>query len=86
MKFVSNKSLNLFIKNIGASLSAPFILQPLWNRPGNVASWNNIVGFFESTCLKISERIRIKGVIADSGYYLLKFIEVLMDGNRLVKF
>lgn len=49
----------------------------LWNRPGNVASWNNIVGFFESTCLRIAERIRIKGVIADSGYYLLKFIEAL---------
>ncbi len=22
----------------------------VWNRPGNVATWNNILGFFESTC------------------------------------
>lgn len=49
----------------------------LWNRPGNVASWNNIIGFFESTWARINKHIRIKGVIADSGFYLLKFIERL---------
>lgn len=49
----------------------------LWNRPGNVASWNNIIGFFESTCQKVSMFIDIKGIIADSGFYLREFIELL---------
>jgi len=49
----------------------------LWNRPGNVASWNNIVGFFESTFQRINPYITIKGVIADSGFYIRKFIDLL---------
>lgn len=51
----------------------------LWNRPGNVASWNNIIGFFENTWQRIEGFIRIKGVIADSGFYLKNFIELLED-------
>ena len=49
----------------------------LWNRPGNVMSWNNVIGFFESTWQRIGEHINIKGIIADSGFYLRDFIEVL---------
>jgi len=49
----------------------------LWNRPGNVMSWNNIIGFFESTWQRISGHIDIRGVIADSGFYLREFIELL---------
>ena len=49
----------------------------LWNRPGNVASWNNIIGFFENTWQRLQGFIRIKGVIADSGFYLREFIELL---------
>jgi hypothetical protein len=49
----------------------------LWNRPGNVMSWNNIIGFFESTWQRIGEHIDIKGIIADSGFYLREFIETL---------
>jgi len=49
----------------------------LWNRPGNVASWNNIMGFFESTWQRINGHIDIKGIIADSGFYLRQFIELL---------
>src|SRR4030066_1452427 len=49
----------------------------LWNRPGNVASWNNIIGFFESTWQRINGYIDIKGIIADSGFYLREFIELL---------
>jgi hypothetical protein len=26
----------------------------LWNRPGNMMSWNNIIGFFESTWQRIN--------------------------------
>lgn len=49
----------------------------LWNRPGNVMSWNNIIGFFESTWHRLSGLIDIKGIIADSGFYLREFIELL---------
>ncbi len=49
----------------------------LWNRPGNVMSWNNIIGFFESTWQRINGYIDIKGIIADSGFYLREFIELL---------
>ncbi len=49
----------------------------LWNRPGNVATWNNIIGFFESTFHRVSGFISIKGVIADSGFYLREFIKLL---------
>jgi hypothetical protein len=49
----------------------------LWNRPGNVMSWNNIIGFFESTYQRINDYINIKGIIADSGFYLREFIELL---------
>ncbi len=49
----------------------------LWNRPGNVMSWNNIIGFFESTWQRINGHIDIKGIIADSGFYLREFIELL---------
>jgi hypothetical protein len=55
----------------------------LWNRPGNVMSWNNIIGFFESTWHRINGYIDIKGIIADSGFYLREFIE-LLEKRRLV--
>jgi len=55
----------------------------LWNRPGNVASWNNIIGFFESTWQRINGYIDIKGIIADSGFYLREFIE-LLESRRIV--
>jgi len=54
----------------------------LWNRPGNVASWNNIIGFFENTWQRLQGFISIKGVIADSGFYLNNFIE-LLEGRCL---
>ena len=49
----------------------------LWNRPGNVASWNNILGFFENTWQRVHGFTKIKGIIADSGFYLRVFIELL---------
>lgn len=49
----------------------------LWNRPGDVASWNNILGFFESTWHRLNGLIKINGIIADSGFYLLEFIQML---------
>jgi hypothetical protein len=42
-----------------------------------VASGNNILGFFESTWQRINGNIHIQGIIADSGFYLRQFIELL---------
>lgn len=49
----------------------------LWNRSGNVASWNNILAFFTASYGRIRDRITVTGVIADSGFYLKQFIETL---------
>ena len=49
----------------------------LWNRSGNVASWNNILAFFTDSYGRIRDRITVTGVIADSGFYLKQFIEML---------
>jgi hypothetical protein len=51
----------------------------LWNRPGNVGSWNNILGFFEATWQRVKGFIETRGVIADSGFYLREFIELLEE-------
>lgn len=51
----------------------------LWNRAGNVGSWNNILGFYECTWERIKGLIEIRGVIADSGFYLREFIEKLEE-------
>jgi len=49
----------------------------MWNRSGNVASWNNIIAFFSASYERIRARIKVLGVIADSGFYLKQFIETL---------
>jgi hypothetical protein len=51
----------------------------LWNRSGNVASWNNILAFFTDSYERIQDRIKVLGVIADSGFYLKQFIETLEE-------
>jgi hypothetical protein len=51
----------------------------LWNRSGNVASWNNILAFFTDSYERIHARIKVLGVIADSGFYLKQFIERLEE-------
>jgi hypothetical protein len=45
----------------------------LWNRSGNVASWNNILAFFTDSYGRIRDRITVTGIIADSGFYLKQF-------------
>jgi hypothetical protein len=51
----------------------------LWNRSGNVASWNNIVAFFAASYARVLSHITVLGVIADSGFYLRQFIEALEE-------
>jgi hypothetical protein len=51
----------------------------LWNRSGNVTSWNNILAFFADSYERIRTRIKVLGIIADSGFYLKQFIEKLEE-------
>ena len=51
----------------------------LWNRSGNVTSWNNILAFFADSYERIRTRIKVLGIIADSGFYLKQFIEQLEE-------
>ena len=51
----------------------------LWNRSGNVASWNNIVDFFSASYGRTRSRIKVLGVLADSGFYPRQFIEALEE-------
>ena len=51
----------------------------LWNRSGNVASWNNILAFFSASYARVQSHITVLGVIADSGFYLKQFIEALEE-------
>lgn len=58
----------------------------VWNRPGNAASWNNILGFFDAVWQRLEGLVTVRGVIADSGFYLREFIERLegMDLTYIV--
>lgn len=49
----------------------------LWNRSGNSKSSNNIENFFTETYMRIKDKIKILGVMADAGFYDLKFIQLL---------
>jgi hypothetical protein len=51
----------------------------LWNRSGNVTSWNNIMAFFDASYERVHTFIKISGIIADSGFYIKQFIEALEE-------
>ena len=58
-----------------AFLNGSRMVLNIWNRSGNTASKNNIIAFFEASYHRISDLIRIKGVLADSGFYDESFIQ-----------
>ena len=60
-----------------AFLNRSKVVLNLWNRSGNTASANNIIAFFECCCERIGSLIKIKGVLADAGFYLESFIEAI---------
>ena len=51
----------------------------IWNRSGDSHSSNNIIAFFNSIYDRIAGLIKIKGVLADSGFYNRAFIELLEE-------
>lgn len=49
----------------------------LWNRSGNTSSGYRAVEFFEQALLCLGPSFRVRRVLCDSGFYLVKFIEWL---------
>ncbi len=47
----------------------------LWNRSGDCSSGNGIVDFAEQTLTRLEGTISIKGILADSGFYRVEFLE-----------
>jgi len=53
----------------------------VWNRPGNCSSSNNSINFFNQSFARILGKINIRGVIADSGFYIKELIERFEELN-----
>jgi hypothetical protein len=49
----------------------------LWNRSGDTSSGNGCVEFAKETIARLGDRLKIKGFLADSGFYLIELIEYL---------
>lgn len=49
----------------------------IWNRPGNVPSRHHIIEFAKQTFARLEGRMKTLGVLADSGFYDVLFIEFL---------
>jgi len=48
-----------------------------WNRAGNATSGENVIDFAKQTLERIKDRINIKGIIADTGFYGVKLFDLL---------
>ena len=58
-----------------AFLNESRIVLNIWNRAGNTGSRNNILAFFNGVYERIHPVIKIKGVLADAGFYNEEFIQ-----------
>lgn len=54
----------------------------LWNRPGNTASSNGCVEFAKQTWERLAGQLKILGVLADSAFYAIDFVE-FMEGKEV---
>ena len=62
-----------------AFLNRSRIVLSIWNRPGNTASNNNIISFFDHVWNRLSGLVKIKGILADSGFYDESFIQSIEE-------
>lgn len=53
----------------------------IWNRSGNTSSSHNIISFFEDAYRRVVDVIKLKGVLADSGFYDEIFIKAIESKN-----
>ena len=58
-----------------AFLNESRLVLNIWNRAGNTASRNNIIAFFNGVYERIQSLVKIKGVLADAGFYSETFIQ-----------
>jgi len=59
-----------------AFLGAGYVVN-FWNRSGNTRSGNGVAGFFTQTLEALGAGFKVRRVLADSGFYLLEFLELL---------
>ncbi len=64
-----------------AFLNESRVVLNIWNRSGDTASSNNIIAFFYGVYGRIVYLIKIKGVLADAGFYDEAFINLIEDKN-----
>lgn len=64
---------------ICAFLSNSRYIVNTWNRAGNAHSAENIVEFARQTCIRLGEKIEIRSVLADSGFYETPFVSFLEE-------
>ena len=62
-----------------AFLNRNRIILSIWNRPGNTASKNNILAFFDHVWNRLYGLVRIKGILADAGFYDESFIQSIEE-------
>ncbi|MDY6862075.1 MAG: transposase [Thermodesulfobacteriota bacterium] len=59
-----------------AFLGSGFVVN-LWNRAGNTNAGERAREFFEQTLKSLGQNFKVKKVLCDSGFYLIKFIEYI---------
>jgi len=65
-----------------AFLGSGYIVN-LWNRSGNSSSGNGIVEFFKQTLRSLDGKLAVTRILADTGYYLIGFIDYLERNGYL---
>ena len=67
-----------------ASLSCGYVVN-LWNRSGNVHTAHQVAGFFDQTCRGLPRALKIRRVLADSGFCDNGFLAHLeSEGRRYI--
>lgn len=64
-----------------AFLNRSKYLVNIWNRPGNTHSSSNIINFIKKTMGRLKDKIKIIGVLADSGFYDINLIKYLEENS-----
>ena len=62
-----------------AFLNGSRVVLNIWNRSGDTSSKNNILSFFNCVYQRIQGLVKIKGVLADAGFYDETFIRLIEE-------
>ena len=64
-----------------AFLNGTQLVINIWNRSGNTSSKHHIIDFFEDAYRRLVDVVKLKGVLADSGFYDETFIKSIESKN-----